>query len=227
MTAGAQYGQDRFVIELLGGKRGGYFLDVGASNGVDTSNTLLLERDFGWNGLCVEPNLRFYGELVRNRRCSALNTCLYDRVTDLDFLEAAGTLGGVIEDFNAKQLEWVVRVKHLPLDEAGRPPLVAKHTMTVEAALDLAQAPPVIDYWSLDVEGAELKLLQSFPFERYAFDILTVEHNRQASREAIRRFLEPRGYERMTSFIIDDCYIRTDAFPARHSRSAVWRRRLS
>jgi hypothetical protein len=221
----AQYGQDRFVIELLGGKRGGYFFDVGASNGIDTSNTLLLEREFGWTGLCVEANLRFYQQLARDRRCRTLNACLYDRVADVEFLEAAGTLGGVLDDFTAPQMAWAVKIRGLPLDGDGRPPLVAKRSMTVQAALDLAGAPPVIDYWSLDVEGAELKLLQSFPFGRYAFDVLTVEHNRRAARAAIREFLEPRGYERITSFVIDDCYIRTAAFPTRHSRSAVWRRR--
>ena len=220
----SQFGQEGWVIDLLAGKRNGYFLDVGASNGIDTSNTLRLEREYGWRGLCVEPNTRFFKELVSNRNCDAINTCLYDRVGELPFLESAGTLGGVIDDFDEQQLNHAIRAKRLRLDEQGRPPLVAKSAMTVAEALDLVGAPPVIDYWSLDVEGAELRLLQSFPYARYAFDVLTVEHNQKPSRGAIRRFLESRGYEFVTALFIDDCYVRSAAFPQRHSRSAVWRR---
>ena len=49
-------GQDLFVLEVLGGIRGGYFLDSGASNGISGSNSRLLELSFGWTGICIEPN---------------------------------------------------------------------------------------------------------------------------------------------------------------------------
>jgi FkbM family methyltransferase len=224
VAASSQYGQDTFIVELLEAKRNGYFLDVGASNGLDSSNTYLLERNFGWSGLCIEPNTRFFDQLVRNRRCRSVNACLYDRVGEVEFLEAAGSLGGVVADFHPRQLAFAMKVEHLRLDAQGGLPLVCKKTTTLAAVLDGAGAPPVIDYWSLDVEGAELRLLTSFPFDRYTFNVLTVEHNRATARFAIRRFLEARGYEFVTSFVIDDCYIRAAAFPTRHSRSAVWRR---
>ncbi|MES2951394.1 MAG: FkbM family methyltransferase [Pseudomonadota bacterium] len=223
----SQYGQDLFALQLLNGKRDGYFLDTGASDGFTSSNTELLERSYGWSGICVEPNTRSFEKLLQARRCVCLNTCLYDRVADLPFLEAAGTLGGLMEGFGQRQLANAVQRKHLRLDDAGLPPLVTKRTTTLETVLDAARAPPVIDFWSLDTEGTELLLLQSFPFARYTFNVLTVEHNHQpAARAAIRRFLEARGYEFVTALFIDDCYIRSAAFPQRYSHSAVWRRRL-
>jgi hypothetical protein len=221
----SQFGQDRLVLQLLNGQRNGYFLDTGAADGVRSSNTQLLERDFGWRGLCVEPNNTFYRKLVRNRRCTCLNACLYDRETELPFLEAAGTLGGLVGEFAPGQLAHAVLSQGLTLDDDGVPPLVNKRTMTIASALTLAQAPPVIDYWSLDTEGTELLLLKSFPFERHTFNVITVEHNHQPVRAAIRRFLEARGFIFATAWFIDDCYLRAAAFPDRHATSLAWRRR--
>jgi len=221
----SQYGQDHFVLQLLGGKRNGFFLDTGASDGVRSSNTALLERHFGWRGLCVEPNTHFFHKLVRARRCTCLNACLYDSEADLPFLEAAGTLGGLVDMFEPGQLENAMYWKQLKPDAAGRPPLVTKRTMTIEAALDRAGAPREIDYWSLDTEGSELLLLQSFPFGRYTFNVLTVEHNLRPARHAIRRFLESHGFDFVAELVIDDCYVRRAALPNRYAASAVWRRR--
>ena len=56
ITAGhygfSQFAQDSFVLELLGHKRGGVFVDVGASDGVWNSNSYLLEGYYGWRGVC-------------------------------------------------------------------------------------------------------------------------------------------------------------------------------
>jgi hypothetical protein len=218
----SQYGQDRFVIEWLRGMRHGYFLDTGAAEGIDASNTYVLERELGWRGLCVEPNERAFRQLVQNRRVTCENVCLYSRVADLPFLEA-GHLGGLVDEFATGQLDFVVATKRLALRADGLPAFVTKRTETLRSLLDRVGAPRVIDYWSLDTEGSELALLESFPFDRYQFNVLTVEHNGLPVREPIRALLEARGFERVTSLVIDDCYVRTAAFPHRHSRSAAWR----
>jgi hypothetical protein len=47
----SQAGQDLFVLEMLNNKRGGYFLEFGAYHSKASSNTFLLESEFGWRGL--------------------------------------------------------------------------------------------------------------------------------------------------------------------------------
>src|SRR6266849_3906884 len=93
-------GQDLLVLELLGRMRSGYFLDSGASNGIRGSNTRLLESAFGWTGICVEPNEAMFRELVRNRRCICFDCCLYHRNGAVDFLEAAGVYGGIVQEYD-------------------------------------------------------------------------------------------------------------------------------
>jgi Methyltransferase FkbM domain len=203
----SQLGQDHFVLELLNGKRHGYFLDSGASDGVRVSNTVLLERAFGWRGICVEPNDAFYAALIKNRRCCCINACLADREGEVAFVEAAGTLGGILDDYEPRLLRQAMAAFGLQPESDGRPPTVWKRTMTIRSVLRMCQAPPMIDYWSLDTEGSELRLLRSFPFDEYSFRVLTVEHNRFPVRDEIRRFLESRGYLFAASLGIDDGYV--------------------
>jgi hypothetical protein len=220
----SQFGQDLFVLEQLGGQMGGFFLDSGAADGVMGSNTLLLESAYGWTGVCVEPNTQFFARLRKSRRCICVNCCLYDREDVVEFVESARTLGGIFEAYDPRVLESTKRRCSLPADAAGKPETVEKPARTVLSVLDACAAPPVIDYWSLDTEGSELAILRSFPFDRYAFRVLTVEHNRSAARGAIRGLLESRGYVHAAALGVDDCYVNPELVQRRASRSHVWRR---
>ena len=70
----SQKGQDRWIIqEVFKGKRDGYFVDLAASDGVKINNTVLLEKHFGWKGVCIEPNPGFFKRLKQNRKCDVVN----------------------------------------------------------------------------------------------------------------------------------------------------------
>ena len=214
-------GQDRFVLDVLGELRDGFFVDSGASNGTKGNNTRLLEQRYGWRGICIEPNERMYRELVRDRRCLCINCCLYDRNGPVNLVEAAGVYGGILDEYDERHLASVRRM--FGWDDTVAPPTVTKRARTLRSILDEAGAPEVIDYWSLDTEGSELAILRSFPFDRYRFRVLTVEHNHAPVRDDIRVFLEARGYSLARSLGIDDGFISNDEAPG-HWRSRVWRR---
>jgi hypothetical protein len=218
----SQFGQDRFILDILDGMRGGFFLDSGASNGVTSSNTKLLEDWFGWKGICIEPNEEFFGALVKNRRCICVNCCLYDRDSDVEFFEKAYTLGGILNEYHPHHLQYAQRSFPRALNAEGRPATVSKSARTVRSVLRDCEAPSVIDYWSLDTEGSELAILKSFPFEEYTFRVLTVEHNWLPVRHEIKEFLERRGYLRVATLEIDDCYVKGVCFPRSLWRSRSW-----
>jgi FkbM family methyltransferase len=201
---GSQYGQDLFALHILGGLQEGFFLDSGASDGVFASNTLLLERDYGWRGICVEPNRRFFAELERNRRCLCLNCCLYDRDTNVEFIEAH-TIGGIADHYDSSLLKQVRA--HLGTADNEQPPTVERTARSVRSVLQSSGAPRVIDYWSLDTEGSEMRILRAFPFDDYSFRVLTVEHNWLPIRDEVRQFLEARGYRWVTELGCDDAYV--------------------
>jgi hypothetical protein len=218
----SQFGQDEFVLDVLDGMRAGFFLDSGASDGVQSSNTYLLEATFGWNGICVEPNDAFYAALVRNRRCQCLHCCLYDRDGTVDFLEAAGTLGGIVDDYDPAHLKYTTDALRRTGALSEPLSLVSKPARTVRSVLRDCAAPSVLDYWSLDTEGSEVSILKSFPFDEYSFRVLTVEHNWLPARAEIQSLLEARGYRRIKTLEIDDCYILRELGSMGHWRSRAW-----
>ncbi|MET0648654.1 MAG: FkbM family methyltransferase [Pyrinomonadaceae bacterium] len=222
--SGSMFGQDRFVLDVLDGMRGGFFLDSGASDGVKGSNTLLLESSYGWSGICVEPNPGFFAELVRNRRCHCVNCCLYHQEGEVDFVEA-DVLGGILKEYHPQLLQQAKTAYLIPEDDAGRPMTVVRPARTVRSVLRECGAPPVIDYWSLDTEGSEPAILKSFPFDEYSFRVITVEHNWFPAREEIKGILESRGYRRIKELAVDDCYVKDVTLPQSSWRSKVWRRR--
>lgn len=82
----SQAGQDFFVLSLLDGKRDGVFLDLGCNEPIQINNTFLLESVFGWNGLSIDIDQRFF-DLFIFRKSKTLNAdCTkldWDRVIDL------------------------------------------------------------------------------------------------------------------------------------------------
>lgn len=60
----SQAGQDKWVLDKIAK---GFFVDVGAHDGIESSNTFALEQA-GWEGLCIEPS-SFYDKLTENRNC--------------------------------------------------------------------------------------------------------------------------------------------------------------
>jgi hypothetical protein len=215
-------GQDLFVLDALGGERGGYFLDSGASNGTQGSNTRFLEVSFGWTGICVEPNDAAFDELVRTRSCICVHCCLYDREGPVEFLEAAGVYGGIVGEYEPRHERFTQQVLAARWPVGSAPPTVRKKARTIRSVLREAHAPPVIDYWSLDTEGSELAILRSFPFDEYRFRILTVEHNDTPARERIRHLLERRDYTWVRTLGSDDAYVSNDVLSRPSRRSAVW-----
>jgi len=63
----SQLRQELFVLGELGFKRNGFFIEFGASNGVDHSNTYLLEKRFNWRGILAEPARIWHKSLEVNR----------------------------------------------------------------------------------------------------------------------------------------------------------------
>ena len=85
----SQLRQDLFVLSELNFKRAGFFVEFGATNGVDLSNTYLLEKDFGWNGILAEPARCWHADLIQNRSCKIDQNCIWsDSNCILDFDEA-------------------------------------------------------------------------------------------------------------------------------------------
>jgi FkbM family methyltransferase len=185
--------QDMWVaLAVKPGKRDGFYVDVGSADGVQNSNTYVFDR-WGWKGICIDP----FPTNIEKRTCQIFRQPVFSESGKKVQFRVAGENGGIVDTMN--------RYK----DSNSQAPLVEFITATLDEILEKAKAPRHIDYLSIDVEGAELNVLQGFSLDKYEVDALTIEHNNEpVKREAMRQLLERNGYERVRSWVVDDWYVR-------------------
>lgn len=170
---GAQWGQDKVILSLLHEKQGGYFIDLAANHGKILSNTYQLEEQKGWNGLCIEANERYWDSHI-SRTCKLISAVVSGNKMDyVQFRTHDGNLapsGGIVgDDFN-----------HVPGTVRKNFMTKSYFTVTLLEIFQRFQVPKMIDYFSLDVEGAELVVMESFPFDIYTVRVFTIERPKQA-----------------------------------------------
>ena len=191
----SQIGQDINIIDYFKQKENGYFIDIGATNGIDINNTYLLEKKYGWNGICIEPQRSYWSDLNKNRNCHTDNSLLYStKGKVLDFSEAE-ELGGITQHIDAH-------------DQAKSANQIKLITDTLNNILDKYNAPKEIDYMSLDTEGSELEILKGLDMDKYKIKYINIEHNYiEPRRSEIKRYLESKGYKYYRENQWDDDYI--------------------
>lgn len=197
----AQLRQDLFVLSQLDYKRNGFFVEFGATDGRELSNSWLLEKQFGWTGILAEPARIWHAKLAENRSCRIDHRCVWSRTgetlrfeeTDMPELSSLAGFGANDQHRDLRRTEAAYMVETISLLD-----LLAAHG-----------APRDIDYLSIDTEGSELHILENFDFSKHRFWIVTCEHNYGGNRAKISDLLGRNGYrqvfEKTSRF--DDWYV--------------------
>jgi hypothetical protein len=130
-------------------------------------------------GLCIEPNPTYWLDLSA-RRCNLVGAVVgQKRMEKVSFALAKREFGGIIG----------TKFDHTSLRKGMRPRDF--HTVPLLEIFERNNVPRYIDYLSLDIEGAELYVMEAFPFDRYTVRIITIERPKRALRE----MLEKNGYK--------------------------------
>ena len=199
-AAPAAYGQnlqDLFCLWASGLRRDGYFVEFGALNGQNVSNSYLLEK-LGWSGIVAEPHPD-YGNLIKsNRSCNVSTDCVWRASGEkLTFKAVKGrpalsTVSGLDYDDQREQ-------------EGMRDDFIEHQveTISLNDLLKSFDAPSYIDCLSIDTEGSELEILRAFDFSAHTFGTIVAEHSYSSHRDPICKLLNDHGYIRVWTDISD------------------------
>jgi FkbM family methyltransferase len=165
----SQIGQDRYFIEeIIQGRRNGVFLDVGAHDGIATSNTYALETQLNWTGICIEANPALAEQCKANRPSSwTIQAAVWSEEKEVEFeLPHSGNdflsrIGGISHNENYFAFDFA-KVETLKM--------VAQPLKAI-----LGDGPRYFDYFSLDVEGAELEALKGIDWSSTSFSYIALE----------------------------------------------------
>ena len=192
----SQLDQELAALAASGLKRGGFFVEFGATDGITLSNTYFLESEWGWVGILAEPGVEWHSRLLKNRTAKISTDAVWSLTGEqLTFMES-GELSTLSAFRNSDQHQ-----------RSGRKYQVS--TISLNDLLAQNKAPEHIDFLSIDTEGSELEILESFDFGLHTFGFICVEHNFTDSREKIANLLTSKGYERILGDVSewDDWFI--------------------
>lgn len=170
----SQFSQDKFIYEtFFQNTPDGYFVDIGAYDGVIDSNSLFFEN-LGWRGICVEPNPYRFKLLLKYRKCPCVQVAIAETNKTASFLNinscGPDTLNGLIYEYHESEK---YRINEYNMKEGVDYSYIDVECVTFESLVKETS----IDYLSLDTEGNELKILNTIDFNRYNIKTITVENN--------------------------------------------------
>lgn len=190
------HGIDR-KLEALLPHRNGFYVELGANDGALASNSYFFELKKGWSGLLVEPAPNLFLSLLKRRgqrNFVAAFACVpFDYPEDfvkMSYSDSMTISTNLDIDIGDQKKFLEAGEKHLPFGEKNFE--FGAKSSTLNALLVQANAPTTIDFLSLDVEGAELAVLQGVDFGMFTFKFMVIE-SRKIDR--IEIFLAPLGYE--------------------------------
>ncbi|CAL8142823.1 unnamed protein product [Orchesella dallaii] len=222
------------VQKILGFKKKGFFIECSAYDGETDSKTLALEQQYEWTGLLIEPDPFVFPRLVfKHRKAWTSDICLSpdpfpQRLEFLHRIDAGSTIPGhtslqrallsplgnasstsspnddSINGDNMKERWRKVQVPCFPI-------------YSILSALNIFR----VDYLSLDVQGLELQVLKTIPWNLVRIDVISVSyHLVPEGPEALKSYLESVGFWLVSDFPRAYLFANQSAFPA-NAKSTV------
>ncbi len=188
------------MLDFYNNKKNGFFVEIGAGDGILESNIYLLETQYDWKGICVEPVSYQCIELKKNRKCQCINKPIYNESNKKVIFYEANESTRHLSGINTHIITTIVEnnSKHVELD-----------TLSFNELLETCQAPEFIDYLSIDTEGSEYEILKTFDFNKYNFGYINIEHNyTEPKRSLIKNLLVQNNYKYIGENNVDDIYIK-------------------
>lgn len=172
----------------------GFYIELGANDGISQSNTKMLELFKGWHGILIEPSPKKFKSLRKNR---SRENCFFNCAC-VSFQYKKNTIDLIYSNLMTVALDGEndlpSRLEHAGLGKQflnyDQIETFTSEARTLQSIIDEAGAPAVIDFLSLDVEGGEIEVLKGIDFEKNKFRYLLIETR---SIEKVTRFLESKN----------------------------------
>ena len=191
----SQDNQDKYLeTNIFKGYKNGFYVDVGAHDGISINNTLYFEKNNNWSGINIEPIKTVFDRLVINRPNNInLNCAVCNNDGETDFLCNIGyteMISGIKDNFDMRHLH---RLQHENIQHGSITEVIKVETKKLETILhenDISH----INYLSIDVEGAEFEVIKSINFDKVFIDVIGFENNYNDVSVPIVEYLQNKGF---------------------------------
>jgi FkbM family methyltransferase len=191
----SQDNQDRYLeTNIFKGYKNGFYVDVGAHDGISLNNTLYFERNNNWTGINIEPIKKVFDNLVINRPNNInLNYAVCNNDGETEFFCNTGyteMLSGIKDNFDIRHFN---RVQRENQQNGSTTEVIKVKTKKLETILDENNIKH-INYLSIDVEGAEFEVIKSINFNKVFIDVIAFENNYNDVSLPIVEYLQNKDF---------------------------------
>ena len=191
----SQDNQDKYLeTHIFKGYRNGFYVDVGAHDGVSINNTLYFEKNQNWTGINIEPIKKVFDNLVTNRPNSInLNCAVCNIDGETEFIHNTGyteMISGIKSNYDYRHWQ---RLENENKQMGSTTEIIKVNTKRLETIFDENNVKR-IHYLSIDVEGAEFEVIKSINFDKVFIDIIGFENNYNDVSIPIVEYLENKNY---------------------------------
>ena len=172
----------------------GYFVEIGALDGVINSQSFIFEKHLKWDGIVVEPNPIWHADFEIYRSCNK-SKCAVSNNNDGALFECRE-----IPSFSGlKSTTNEIRISDIKNE-------ISVETITLIDLLNKYNAPSIIDWISIDTEGTELDILEHFFYnnKKYKINLINFECNNDTQEYLkITKLLETQPYLKIKNPYLD------------------------
>jgi FkbM family methyltransferase len=191
----SQDNQDRYLeANVFKGYKNGFYVDVGAHDGISINNTLYFEKNNNWTGINIEPIKNVFDKLVINRPTNInLNYAVCNNDGETEFLCNTGyteMISGIKNNFDPRHWDRLNRENN---SMGSTTEVIKVNTRRLETIFDENNVSHV-NYLSIDVEGAEFEVIKSINFDKVFIDVIAFEDNYPDVSVPIVKYLESKNY---------------------------------
>ena len=192
----SQLYQDVFASFIIGDKFDKTFLEFGATDGFELSNSYLLENSLAWKGVLSEPSPQWHECLKKNRKNTKIITkCIWKETgKKLDFFMSDFGELSTLNDFIESDIDSIPE-NTLERKKGGK--IISVETISLNDVIKEYFNNKCPSYISIDTEGSEYEILKSFDLDTYKPKLFTIEHNFTKNESKIDELLISNGYVRI------------------------------
>ena len=150
---------DKKLLQYINYKNG-FYIECGANDGVDQSNTWHFEKFKNWHGILIEAHPEMFRELKKNR--DKKNIVVNKFLVSINYKS---------QTVNISNNDLISKFSTTNEGSSLSAPI------TLTEVLKKTNVPKLIDLFSLDVEGYEFEVLEGIDFENYKFKYFLIETN--------------------------------------------------
>ena len=193
--------EDTAVLNYFKDKENGFYVDVGCYHPIHRNNTYLLHKK-NWNGINIDTS-QFSIDLFNHMRPD-----------DLNYNCAISNKNEIISLFYQKELSQLSTTDKDQAETVFQGHIKEKsiQAFTLDEILNRDKFKNVkIDFLDIDVEGADLKVLEGLSFDKFKPELVCVEiHAKEIKKSDIYKFLVNKNYELLWSGVFSHIFKRLE-----------------